>query len=290
MLSHVYSAISKFLTPGQAEAGGEEEERNKEDAHAKQFDTPTSKLQRAMRVHKDIDRTIPFDSADIKSQVILAPVPGVADAFVLHNVLTSAECEAFISITELLGFTDAPITTGIEKAEMMPDVRDNLRVMWEVPDMVTTQIWQRVCHLVPPEVTMHSTYRVNETKPLNDRFRFYRYDINQSFKPHFDGCYRKSSQEYSHYTFIIYLNDGFEGGETIFFPDGKNSLWSGRVVTTEQRVNPKRGSALVFRHTGTNSPLHEGAPHFSDGQRKYVLRSDIMYKEVEKDATTPKEM
>ena len=43
------------------------------------------------------------------------------------------------------------------------------------------------------------------------------------------------------------------------------------------RVNPKRGSALLFFHTGNDSPLHEGSPHFSDNQFKYVLRSDSMY-------------
>ena len=57
---------------------------------------------------------------------------------------------------------------------------------------------------------------------------------------------------------MIYLNEGFEGGETVF-----------------QRflgVKPACGKALVFFHR----QLHEGAPVVSG--RKYVLRTDVMYR------------
>lgn len=270
MLSYLAKAVGYGST--------EREDREKEDAHAKQFEN--EHLKRAMMVHK-MDTNIPYTTGDQKSLVIKEEIGGVQEAFILHNVLTPEECDAYIDITEQLGYTDAPITTGLNQAKMLPEVRDNLRVMWEVSEQITMPIWERISHLIPQEVTMHNVHRVDETKPLNDRFRFYRYDINQQFRPHFDGCYRKNSQESSHYTFIVYLNDGFEGGETVFFPGGKNSLWTNRVVATETRVNPRRGSALVFRHTGTNSPLHEGAPHFSNGAKKYVLRSDIMYKQIE---------
>jgi hypothetical protein len=40
----------------------------------------------------------------------------------------------------------------------------------------------------------------------------------------------------------IYLNDGFEGGETVFFPGNRNTLWSSHVREgiKENRVNPVR--------------------------------------------------
>ena len=47
-------------------------------------------------------------------------IPGVPEAFVLHNVLTKEECDAYIQVTEQLGYTEAPITTGINQAEMIP--------------------------------------------------------------------------------------------------------------------------------------------------------------------------
>jgi len=258
----------------------DDEARNQEDTHAKEFESNAKvALARAMKVHK-VDATMPYAS-DLTREVVREEVEGVPEAFILHNVLTKEECDAYIEITEKLGYTDAPITTGINQANMMPEVRDNQRVMWEVSNDATSPIWRRIAHLVPNEISNPIPWKVDESNPLNDRFRFYRYDVNQTFRPHFDGCFRRNAEEQSHYTFIVYLNEGFEGGETVFFPEGKNSMWTTKTVTKERRVNPKIGSALVFRHSGVNSPLHEGAPHFTKGEKKYVLRSDIMYKKTQ---------
>jgi prolyl 4-hydroxylase len=72
-----------------------------------------------------------------------------------------------------------------------------------------------------------------------------------------DGSYSRNENEKSFYTFLIYLNDDFEGGETEF----------GNLFT----VTPIKGSALVFYH-----PLrHEGKTLISG--LKYVLRTDVMY-------------
>jgi prolyl 4-hydroxylase len=71
---------------------------------------------------------------------------------------------------------------------------------------------------------------------------------------------------------MIYLNDGMTGGETRFY--------SGMEQAVNQRpylsVQPKMGMALIFLH----SLWHEGAAVHSG--RKYVLRTDVMYKEVSK--------
>ena len=100
---------------------------------------------------------------------------------------------------------------------------------------------------------------------LNERFRYYRYDIGQTFRPHFDGSFDRSRTEASFLTFMIYLNDGFEGGSTAFYHDGRPRV----------SVTPRQGMALIFEH----HQLHEGAP--VESGRKYVLRSDVMYRLVE---------
>ncbi|QVL34055.1 2OG-Fe(II) oxygenase [Telmatocola sphagniphila] len=93
-------------------------------------------------------------------------------------------------------------------------------------------------------------------------FRFYKYEIGQIFRPHFDDRFTRNSTESSKLTFMIYLSDGLTGGETIFYFDS---------TKIRARILPKKGMALVFDHL----QLHEGAPVKSSV--KYVLRSDVMY-------------
>jgi len=103
---------------------------------------------------------------------------------------------------------------------------------------------------------------------LNERLRFYRYDGGEIFRKHFDGAFPRGSDECSYLTFIVYLNDGFEGGHTTFFVQRKPTL-----------IDPKQGSALLFFHGDhEDSPLHEGSVVKSG--RKYVFRSDVMYQRV----------
>jgi len=254
------------------------EARNQVDKHAKQFDE--SHLARAMKVHT-VEGKIYYEPGVIATR---EEVEGVPEAFIIHNALTPKECAKYIELTEQLGFTDAPITTGLNTAQMMPDIRDNLRVMWQASPEMMNPIWERIGHLIPETIVLtkesKKDWHIVKEHPLNERFRFYRYDQSQVFQPHFDGCFpRKIGQEQSHFTLIIYLNDGFDGGETTFFPGNINSLWnSNRKTHEEKRVNPRTGSALLFRHSGVNSPLHEGSAHKTPGMRKYVLRTDVMYR------------
>ena len=75
----------------------------------------------------------------------------------------------------------------------------------------------------------------------------------------------------SRLTFLIYLNNGYEGGKTIFsdytFEDGK-------AIVHETKVAATLGMGLFFVH----ARKHEGAP-VTHG-RKYVLRTDVMYGNV----------
>jgi len=259
-----------------------------EEDHKDESNSEVTSLNRAMKVHTSLPAKIYF-TENLKAS--REDIGGVPECFLLHNVLTPKECSQFIEITEKLEYTDAPISTGVNKAVMMKDTRDNLRVMLEATPDILQSIWERIAELIPESLVIGAdkTWRIAHDQPLNERFRFYRYDAEQSFKPHFDGCFPRSrNTEQSHFTFIIYLNDGFEGGETTFFPGGINSLWTRRITHKEVRINPQTGTAVLFRHTGVNSPLHEGSPHYSKGSCKYVLRTDIMYRLERDPAKEPK--
>lgn len=87
--------------------------------------------------------------------------------------------------------------------------------------------------------------------------RFFRYDAGQLFDWHLDGTFRRSEQEQSWLTYLIYLNDDSAGGAAAF---------------ERLEILPVRVMLVVFRHR----LLHSGRP--VDRDRKYVLRSDVMYR------------
>ncbi len=183
------------------------------------------------------------------------------DIFVIHHFLTPEECAQFIAASEAVGYGDAPITTGAGPV-MFKEIRNNDRVMIDDPAMAE-MLFERVRPFLPE--------RVRDWEPcgLNERFRYYRYTRGQKFDWHCDGEYHRRNAEESKLTFMIYLNGGIAGGETMFH------LHEGRVsdADADLRVLPWAGKALLFRH----ELLHTGAMVL-DGV-KYVLRTDVMFRE-----------
>jgi len=207
-------------------------------------------------------------------------INGVPSAFLLRGVLTEEECNHFIQVSEQLGFTFSG-GAGDSQYASMPDMRhpeDNKRAAANASHPILHHLWKRVKDLVPPVIEHdRKRWKVREDeKALNELFRFLRYDPQQRFWAHFDGGFKRGPNEQTHYTFIMYLNDDFEGGETIIYPEGKTGI-HGRPLMKEVKIRPERGMALVFRHSGPDHPLHSGAPHSTIGKKKYVLRTDIMY-------------
>lgn len=180
--------------------------------------------------------------------------------FVIHEFLSPEECAEYIRITEEAGYGPAPITTA-GGFVMAPEIRNNERVMLD-NFAWAAKLWERAKPLMP------SPFRGAEATGLNERFRFYRYDEGHTFRPHIDGHFARNDER-SQLTFMIYLSGACEGGETvIYFSDDGLTHPDG----AELRVKPETGKALVFFHY----LLNEGAPVLAG--RKYVLRTDVMYR------------
>lgn len=173
--------------------------------------------------------------------------------FTIDDVLDADACARLVNRIESLGPSAAPITTA-RGFEMRSDIRNNTRVMFDDPTLAATLFDRIVPHL--PQTLC-------DMKPVgaNERFRCYRYDVDQRFAPHYDGAFIRNDDERSLLTFMVYLNDGFGGGATAF-----------HSFTKDVEVTPKAGRALLFQHF----LLHEGC--FVTSGVKYVLRSDVMYR------------
>ncbi|MBN6150784.1 2OG-Fe(II) oxygenase [Xanthomonas sp. AmX2] len=78
-----------------------------------------------------------------------------------------------------------------------------------------------------------------------------RYEAGEKFSPHYDVPVARGDRASRGWTMLAYLNDGFEGGETLF-------------PLLDLRVRPKRGGLLMFRNRRSaggdveGSALHAG--------------------------------
>lgn len=186
------------------------------------------------------------------------------DVWTVANLLTPEECQALIQKGEELGFAAATVRMR-GGPQMLTGVRNNDRAEWTDADYAKT-LWERVRSLVPSEIDGRVA------TGLFDHLRFYRYDVGQRFKRHIDGSVTTDDKtQKSRLTFLLYLNEGYEGGETIF---DESSAATDRVSENAALplvIVPQTGMGLFFVH----ERKHEGAELVNG--RKYVLRTDVLY-------------
>lgn len=184
------------------------------------------------------------------------------DVFTIDGFFDADECAKLISDSESTSYEEATIMTSVGAA-MAKEVRNNDRVLSDDPAMAA-RLWERLRTHLP------ATYR-GSFRPvgLNERLRFYRYGPGQKFDWHRDGPFIRNAQEGSLLTFMVYLNEACEGGETLFRDLPAST--DGSPAPSELAVKPRTGTALLFFH-----PLWHTGAEVRSGV-KYVLRSDVMF-------------
>lgn len=176
------------------------------------------------------------------------------DIFSARQFLSPSECASWMALAEASGFEAAPINTA-GGPRLAPELRSNESLIRDDPELA--QLWWTRCRglQLPSFGRWHPV-------GLNERFRFYRYRQGQHFNVHRDGSYRRTADEISWMTLMVYLNDDFTGGATRFHPLQEEAI----------TVTPQRGTALIFMH----DRAHEGTVVTAGS--KYVMRTDIMYR------------
>lgn len=167
------------------------------------------------------------------------------------SALGADECAALMAVAEAAGFAPARASGAWihdPSGYAGLDGRDQDRAAVH-DEALASLLWGRLGHLLRD--------RAPGALGLNPRLRFYAYRAGQSFGPHQDGRY-VAGAALSRLTLLLYLNDGFEGGETEFLDDGA-------------LVQPTAGGALWFPH----ARWHAGRPVRAG--RKVVLRTDVMF-------------
>ena len=220
-------------------------------------------------------------SQQTRSDTQLHYVDDVPGTFQLLNLLSAAECQRFIDITEQMGYRpDAAVS-------LPRKIRHNDNVTWVVDQTTSELLWQR-CRFAFQSLSIPG---IDEPAVgLNARFRFYKYASGDYFAPHTDGAWFGSAvindqligdafgDRYSIFSLVIFLSDGFDGGRTEFYlnPDDPYQAVLDMDDAEIIPVATPRGAAICFPHG--SHPWHRvhSSEIISCGI-KYIIRTDVLF-------------
>ncbi len=117
-------------------------------------------------------------------------------------------CEQTIANLESVGFNHATVSTDAGEKFAL-HARNNRRVIFE-DDELAGSLWSDLL----PHIPMN--FGNSKACGLNEMFRSYKYEPGQKFQKHRDQSFIRNESEASYFTVLIYLNEGFKGGETVF--------------------------------------------------------------------------
>lgn len=155
---------------------------------------------------------------------------------VVHGLLSPEECR-YIQLVAQPWMVPAMIV-GLDGKGMRDPHRDsdNMAITPLMEDLVIQRFNQRIADATGTDA--------RHGEPLT----VLRYGPGQQYRPHHDAHVYTPIEKRRHYTAILYLNDGYEGGETGFPKLGI-------------KVRGVAGDLLVFRNLKADGSLEEGLVH-----------------------------
>ncbi|KAJ3054522.1 hypothetical protein HK097_001597 [Rhizophlyctis rosea] len=237
--------------------------------------------------------------------ITIPSITPLAQAYLVHNVLTAEECKALVRFIDSTPHLDPMFDRDSTTEGVSTRFVSSNRAVIRSPDLASF-IWSRLLPVLESydnqirdgidlssiegdPFMVGNSYRMHGSiwKPsgLNDVWRMARYDAGGHFGPHRDGVLHIGVNCRSMKTMMIYLNGDeegkeFKGGTTNFieeqemFEDERGKIRA-RDDTILHRVHPRQGTCIIFNH----ALLHEGSA-LLEGQ-KYILRSEILFSRAE---------
>ncbi|KHN97559.1 Prolyl 4-hydroxylase, alpha subunit [Metarhizium album ARSEF 1941] len=202
--------------------------------------------------------------------------PSVPHLGLATGVLSPEECKAIVATAESVGFLpDVPVREGGDASVLAHNF------YWVVDAAFHDKLWARMAPFVP------ASLNGRRCRGVNRRFRVYRYVPGAEYRCHIDGAWPPSGirpddtyvyddspaekKQSSLFTFLLYLNDEFGGGETTFYMPAQRE-----GTLNAYPVRPVMGGVAVFPHGETKGALlHEGTSVRKGA--KYIIRTDIEY-------------
>lgn len=207
----------------------------------------------------------------------------------LDGVLSRHACDELIKVIE-------PHFRSL-RDEFLPSEREADRVMCHDPNFAEWLAQRVFPFLSSSDPTLgfrpwgFGVLGGGEWKPdnLNPCLRYGRYRPgSQGFRPHRDATYIKDEDTRSVLTLILYLDDQFEGGDTVFYRTTQPRRLIEQTVAEEMeggfvekfRVRPRPGRVLLFDHNMIHSgePVHSSSSSEGSQGGKHFLRTDVVYR------------
>jgi hypothetical protein len=243
------------------------------------IETTPGHLRKPPNQHAAILYTTEPNAVDLSSEhtgITYHEHPSVPHLGLATGVLSPDECKAIIAAGESVGFLpDIPIREGGDTSVLAHNF------YWIVDTAFHDKLWARMAPFVP------ASLNGRRSRGVNRRFRVYRYVPGAEYRCHIDGAWPPSGirpddtyvyddspagkKQSSLFTFLLYLNDEFEGGETTFYVPGQRE-----GTLNAYPVRPVMGGVAIFPHGETKGALlHEGTSVRKGA--KYIIRTDVEY-------------
>jgi len=246
--------------------------------------TEEGEVKGKQRQHVDVYEPTPFVFAPLACSAATwrGPVERVGlwcgesdSAFLLRNVLSPEECDEVIAQTETFGLQDCGYSRRVrvtDRVSVMAGPIGDLLFARARPFLLDVDVPERQKQPegVPPGMLKGPW----QPACLNPCLRACRYSPGGFFLPHHDGGYVVSDKHRSIKTFMVYLNDSFEGGPTTFYDETQKHYAPAVAEKAIYALRPTKGSCLVFNERIT----HDGGELLQG--LKYILRTEVMYDHV----------
>jgi hypothetical protein len=219
----------------------------------------------------DVLKSIHHDNEDQGKKMLSSGInyfiPDIQDIFTV-SVFSQEECASLINAAESYGFGE----TEYPKA-----YRGNLRLI-TYDNSLAEVVWSRIQNVVPSIVT--ESGRKFKAVGLNSCWRLAKYFPGDQFGAHVDAYYEDHKTGHkSMFTVNIYMNGGFEGGNTTIFIGDNSKPGKAASNIASYDVVPEPGLCMIFRQPPAKSYLHKGQTVIAG--EKYLFRSDVMYEPLD---------
>lgn len=202
-------------------------------------------------------------------------------AYVLDDVISREECASWIERSSpLLKY----ITQAKHRIENSSDEYMTIdlinprkyRLALLNDPVFTDHLWSQIQSRIkgPLDAFMRKE-GLSHCTGLNPRLRVLHYSNLDRFEPHYDQTVENEAG-WSRITVLLYLNDDFEFGQTVFLnpleiqQDDTGQFVSGHCIL------PQIGRVILFQH----DLYHSGAQLREPSANKYIMRTEIMFEKM----------